>query len=117
MRGAAPLLYIPCQLPPAAPAHIAAEPLLPSCVSPALGACHPKPSLKMHPLSVIATSPHIPLIIVADILSITDMVVRGIPRYPTEPGSISGCDIDNQQGIKHEKLSVSKLSTSLAEVQ
>lgn len=39
------------------------------------------------------------------------MVVHGIPR-PTEPGSISGCDFDNQQGIKHEKLSVSKLSTS-----
>ena len=116
MGGAAPLLYVPCQLPPAAPARIAAELLLPSCVSPALGACHLKPSLNMHHISFIAMSPHIPFIIVANIESITDMVVHGIPRYPAESSSILGCDFDNQQGIKHEKLSVSKLSTSLAEV-
>ena len=52
----------------------------------------------------------------------TDILLRATARYPTEPGSISGCDVDNQRGVKHEKLSMSKLSMSkhsmsLAEVQ
>ena len=57
----------------------------------------------------------------------TDIVLRATARYPTEPGSISRCNVDNQRGVKHgklsmsklsmSKLSMSKLSMSLAEVQ
>lgn len=45
------------------------------------------------------------------------MVEHGIPRYPAESSSISGCDFDSQLGTKHEKLSMSRLSMSIAGVQ